>query len=72
MSKICRLRGWTSAANHNGAGFELRSPATSRTLLGTGALEFGMRSWGYDITLRPEQSIPFVIGKVEVSTEPFK
>jgi hypothetical protein len=30
------------------------------------------KMWGYDITLRPEQSIPFVIGKVEVSTEPFK
>ena len=28
--------------------------------------------WGNDITLRPEQSVPFVIGKVEVSTEPFK
>ena len=28
--------------------------------------------WGYDFTLRPEQSVPFVIGKVEVSTEPFK
>ncbi len=30
------------------------------------------KMWGYDITLRPEQSVPFVIGKVEVSTEPFK
>jgi len=30
------------------------------------------KMWGYDFTLRPEQSIPFVIGKIEVSTEPFK
>jgi hypothetical protein len=30
------------------------------------------KMWGYDITLRPEQSVPFVIGKVEVSTEPFE
>jgi hypothetical protein len=30
------------------------------------------KMWGYDITLRPEQSVPFVIGTVEVSTEPFK
>jgi hypothetical protein len=30
------------------------------------------KMWGNDITLRPEQSVPFVIGKVEVSTEPFK
>jgi hypothetical protein len=30
------------------------------------------KMWGYDFTLRPEQSVPFVIGKVEVSTEPFK
>jgi hypothetical protein len=30
------------------------------------------KMWGYDIAIRPEQSIPFVLGKVEVSTEPFK
>jgi polysaccharide biosynthesis protein PslG len=30
------------------------------------------KMWGYDFTLRPEQSVPFAIGKVEVSTEPFK
>ncbi len=26
--------------------------------------------WGYDISLRPEQSVQFLVGKVEVSTEP--
>jgi hypothetical protein len=30
------------------------------------------RMWGNDFTIRPEQSIPFALGKVEVSTEPFK
>jgi hypothetical protein len=30
------------------------------------------RMWGYDFLIRPEQSIPFALGKVEVSTEPFK
>lgn len=30
------------------------------------------KMWGYDLVVRPEQSIPFVIGKIEVSTEPFK
>ncbi|QJW93461.1 glycoside hydrolase family protein [Frigoriglobus tundricola] len=30
------------------------------------------KMWGNDFTLRPEQSVPFVIGKVEVSIEPFK
>jgi hypothetical protein len=30
------------------------------------------KMWGYDFSLRPEQSVPFVIGKVEVSTLPFK
>jgi hypothetical protein len=30
------------------------------------------KMWGYDITFRPEQSLPFVVGKVEVSTIPFK
>jgi hypothetical protein len=30
------------------------------------------KMWGYDFALRPEQSAPFAIGKVEVSTEPFK
>jgi hypothetical protein len=30
------------------------------------------RMWGYDFVVRPEQSIPFALGKVEVSTEPFK
>ena len=30
------------------------------------------KMWGYDFSLRPEQSVPFVIGKVEVSTIPFK
>jgi hypothetical protein len=28
--------------------------------------------WGYDFVIRPEQSIPFVLGNFEVSTEPFK
>jgi hypothetical protein len=28
------------------------------------------KMWGYDISLVPEQSQPFVLGKVEVSTEP--
>jgi hypothetical protein len=28
--------------------------------------------WGYDFCFRPEQSVPFVIGKVEVSTQPLK
>jgi hypothetical protein len=30
------------------------------------------KMWGYDFSIRPEQSVPFVIGKVEVSTIPFK
>jgi hypothetical protein len=30
------------------------------------------KMWGHDFTIRPEQSIPFVLGKVEVSTEPFQ
>ncbi len=30
------------------------------------------KMWGYDITLRPEQSIPFALGRVEVSTRPFE
>lgn len=29
------------------------------------------KMWGHDISLRPELSVPFVIGRVEVSTEPF-
>ena len=29
------------------------------------------KMWGYDISLVPEQSQPFVLGKVEVSTKPF-
>jgi hypothetical protein len=29
------------------------------------------KMWGYDFSLRPEQSVPFVIGKVEASTVPF-
>ncbi len=28
--------------------------------------------WGHDFTIRAEQSVPFVLGKVEVSTEPFR
>lgn len=30
------------------------------------------KMWGYDIAFRPEQSVPFVIGKIEISTEPLK
>jgi polysaccharide biosynthesis protein PslG len=30
------------------------------------------KMWGNDFTLRPEQSIPFAIGKIEVSTEALK
>ncbi len=30
------------------------------------------KMWGNDFTIRPEQSIPFVLGKVEVSVEPLK
>jgi hypothetical protein len=29
------------------------------------------KMWGFDFSFRPEQSVPFVIGKVEVSTKPF-
>jgi hypothetical protein len=29
------------------------------------------KMWGYDISFRPEQSQPFVIGKVEVSIAAF-
>lgn len=29
------------------------------------------KMWGYDFSIRPEQSVPFAIGKVEVSTVPF-
>jgi hypothetical protein len=29
------------------------------------------KMWGYDINFRPEKSVPFVIGKVEVSLEAF-
>jgi hypothetical protein len=28
--------------------------------------------WGFDVGFRPEQSVTFAIGKVEISTEPFK
>jgi hypothetical protein len=30
------------------------------------------KMWGYDISVRPEQSVPFVIGKIEVSKTPFE
>ncbi len=29
------------------------------------------KMWGYDFSFNPEQSVPFAIGKVEVSTQPF-
>jgi hypothetical protein len=29
------------------------------------------KMWGFDFCLQPEQSVPFVVGKVEVSTKPF-
>jgi hypothetical protein len=29
------------------------------------------KMWGYDMSFAPEQSQPFVIGSVEVSTQPF-
>jgi hypothetical protein len=29
------------------------------------------KMWGYDFSIRPELSVPFVLGKVEVSTVPF-
>lgn len=29
------------------------------------------KMWGYDFSFNPEKSVPFVIGKVEVSTRPF-
>ena len=30
------------------------------------------KMWGCDISIRPEQSVPFVLGKVEVTTMPFR
>jgi hypothetical protein len=30
------------------------------------------KMWGYDFSIRPEQSVPFALGKVEVSTVPFQ
>jgi hypothetical protein len=32
---------------------------------------FFAKMWGYDISFVPEQSQPFVIGKVEVNTRAF-
>jgi len=29
------------------------------------------KMWGFDFCIQPEQSVPFVVGKVEVSTQPF-
>jgi hypothetical protein len=29
------------------------------------------KMWGYDFSFNPEQSVPFVVGKIEVSTQPF-
>ena len=29
------------------------------------------KMWGYDFSIRPEQSVPFVVGNVEVRTTPF-
>jgi hypothetical protein len=29
------------------------------------------KMWGYDFSINPEKSVPFVIGKIEVSTHPF-
>ncbi len=30
------------------------------------------KMWGYDIVVRPEESVPFAIGNIEVSTVPFE
>jgi hypothetical protein len=30
------------------------------------------KMWGHDFAIRPEQSVPFVLGKVEVSIVPFE
>lgn len=30
------------------------------------------KMWGYDFVIAPEQSVPFAIGKIEVSTTPFQ
>lgn len=30
------------------------------------------KMWGYDFVISPEQSVPFAIGKIEVSTTPFE
>ncbi len=30
------------------------------------------KMWGDDIVVRPEESVPFAIGKIEVSTVPFE
>ena len=35
------------------------------------AVAFLSKMWGYDFVISPEQSIPFAIGKLEVSTSPF-
>jgi hypothetical protein len=29
------------------------------------------KMWDFDFSINPEQSVPFVVGKVEVSTQPF-
>lgn len=29
------------------------------------------KMWGHDIVIAPEQSVPFVLGKIEISTQPF-
>jgi hypothetical protein len=64
-------KGQGGPMRHNGGWFSLPADTGWQTRTWHVNDACFSKMWGYDISFNPEQSVPFVIGKVEVSTQPF-
>ena len=70
--EVADTKGQNGPMRHSGGWFSLPADAGWQTHTWHVTDACFAKMWGYDIAFRPEKSVPFVIGKVEVSTEAFK
>ncbi|HWE02343.1 MAG TPA: endo-1,4-beta-xylanase [Tepidisphaeraceae bacterium] len=69
--EIADTKGQHGPTRHNGGWYSLPADAGWQTHTWHVTDACFAKMWGYDFSFQPEKSVPFVIGKVEVSTRPF-
>jgi hypothetical protein len=69
--EVADSKGQGGPMRHSGGWFSLRPDTSWQTHTWHVTDACFSKMWGYDFSFNPEQSVGFVIGKVEVSTQPF-